>query len=314
MLNKKRLFDILSTRRGNNSTGENYIIKKHIDCIRGMQIDNYGNRYLVLADDTGFINPVLFTSHTDTVHNPKYHKKIQKVTYDIFSEEVYLENPGKVGATCLGSDCGTGIEIMLCMIESGMSGYYAFFRDEEIGGVGSSHFVNNPPIDLDKIDICISFDRKGIDSIITYQNMSRCCSDKFVDSLALQLGELNYKGDTTGSFTDSANFTDYISECTNLSVGYYNQHTPSEYQDVAFLESLIIKLCTIDYSKLIVSRDCTKHEDLFSYGSLDIGYGNNLADMSYDELSEWIYNNTTDAADLLYSYINPDEDLDQYLT
>ena len=50
----------------------------------------------------------------------------------------------------------------------------------------------------------------------------------------LKFKEEIWKTDTGGSFTDTANYTDIIPECTNLSCGYYNAHTQSEYQITHF--------------------------------------------------------------------------------
>lgn len=59
-----------------------------------------------------------------------------------------------------------------------------------------------------------------------------------------------WKTDTGGSFTDTANYTDIIPECTNLSVGYYNAHTQSEYQDFAFLDCFIKGLIEVNWEQL----------------------------------------------------------------
>ena len=42
-----------------------------------------------------------------------------------------------------------------------------------------------------------------------------------------------------GIYTDSASFIEDIPECTNVSVGYFNEHTGKEKQNITFL----IKLC-----------------------------------------------------------------------
>jgi hypothetical protein len=69
--------------------------------------------------------------------------------------------------------------------------------------------------------------------------------------------EENWQTDTGGSFTDTANYTDVggpdgngIPECTNLSCGYYNAHTQSEYQDYAFLEIFLEGLIATPWETL----------------------------------------------------------------
>lgn len=90
--------------------------------------------------------------------------------------------------------------------------------------------------------VAISFDRKNVGSIITFQSSTRCCSENFSQDLSDILSpHLNANGyptltsDDGGSFTDSYNYIKIIPECTNLSVGYFSQHTSSEIQDVDFM-------------------------------------------------------------------------------
>lgn len=81
-------------------------------------------------------------------------------------------------------------------------------------------------------------------------------------SLAAILGG-DYKLDDTGTFTDTANYTDLVGECTNISVGYYDQHTSLEVQDIQFAEALLDVLISSDFSTLVVERKA---------GDLDLDY------------------------------------------
>jgi hypothetical protein len=60
--------------------------------------------------------------------------------------------------------------------------------------------------------------------------------------------------DNTGVFTDSANLTRIVAECTNLSVGYTAQHGDDEWQDVTFLQQLAAQLVTVAWDDLPVMR------------------------------------------------------------
>jgi len=65
------------------------------------------------------------------------------------------------------------------------------------------------------------------------------CSDQ--EDIIVDFGTVEeyYPGlDDGGVYTDSAEFVDIIEECTNLSVGYFSEHTTSEKQDIDFLELL----------------------------------------------------------------------------
>ena len=71
------------------------------------------------------------------------------------------------------------------------------------------------------------------------------------------------KPDATGVFTDTANYEALIPECTNISVGYYKQHTGSEMQDYAFASRLLKALIMADWSKLVIERDPAKEKEYF---------------------------------------------------
>ena len=49
---------------------------------------------------------------------------------------------------------------------------------------------------------------------------------------------------------------DIIDECTNISCGYFNEHTVSEKQDIEFLELLSIACTKIDWETLPIERSC----------------------------------------------------------
>jgi hypothetical protein len=81
--------------------------------------------------------------------------------------------------------------------------------------------------------------------------------------LAKQLNlktNLFYKIDETGVYTDSAEFVDYIPECTNLSVGYLNEHTTRESQDLYHLNKLALASIGVDWEKLPTKRDASRKE------------------------------------------------------
>jgi hypothetical protein len=54
-----------------------------------------------------------------------------------------------------------------------------------------------------------------------------------------------------GVWTDSANYTDMVGECTNLSIGYFSQHSYLECQDPQFLKELLKCLVALDTEALL---------------------------------------------------------------
>ena len=120
------------------------------------------------------------------------------------------------------------------------------------------------------LDTVLSFDRRATDSVITYQSSTRCCSDAFADALArqLNLSGMKYRKDEGGVYTDSAEFVDIIPECTNLSVGYYKEHTVNESQNIKHLEKLAEACLKVDWENLPTKRDPSKTEyKSYNYGA-----------------------------------------------
>jgi hypothetical protein len=109
------------------------------------------------------------------------------------------------------------------------------------------------------VDRAIAFDRAGYHNVITKQSGGRCCSDEFALALSEALTNeeftLAFTPCDTGVFTDTANLIDIVSECTNVSCGYFSQHGDREKQDVEFLQILASRIVAIDWDALPVKRE-----------------------------------------------------------
>lgn len=247
------LYRALRSRRPDGSRAEARFAA-WVACTAGAtMIDTAGNIHVDMRNDD---NPerTLFTSHTDTVHKDGGTNQIR---LDATDPERILWRAEK--GYCLGADDGSGVALMMHMINAGVPGYYIFFRGEECGGVGSTSLAACQPKLLQEFDRCISFDRADQHDVITHQGGERCCSDVFAMALSDALLDddmtLVFAPSDSGVFTDSANFTRLIPECTNLSVGYKHQHGDDEYQDVTFLRRLAKQLVQVQWEQLPTSRD-----------------------------------------------------------
>lgn len=202
-------------------------------------IDEHGNWHVWIPYGQDYTGPiVMWTSHCDTADRTPTNVNF------VWKDGFVMTD----GLSILGADDKTGVTIMCMMIRAGVPGHYVFFAGEEVGCIGSTALAKE--CQEDGYDCCISFDRKGYDSIITHQCSRRTASDEWASELASRIkavdDSLNYKPDNTGVFTDSRSFADKVSECTNISVGYFGQHTNSEKQDIGFAYDLciaMIKLC-----------------------------------------------------------------------
>ena len=211
-----------------------------------LKTDAWGNYYYKVG-----INPTtLFTCHLDN-----YCEKKEKVNHVIDGNLIKTD-----GTTILGADNKAGVCVLLYLIEKNVPGLYYFFIGEEPlltnGLFGSSELLSGSPNLLRKFKRAVAFDRKAYGSVITRQMAQYCCSDDFADALCSEFSSkgLAMKKDETGYYTDTGNFIEVIPECTNISIGVFNEHHNTEYVDISYVERVAKVASTIDWESLPTSR------------------------------------------------------------
>lgn len=213
-------------------------------------VDGAGNLHI---DNRIAGSKTLFIAHVDTVHKEVGANKIRKTATHWYAD----------GAP-LGADDGAGVAMLMHLIHADVKGYYIFSQGEECGGIGAKHIATHHTDLLAQFDRAIAFDRRGIDSVISHQGMGRCASDVFCEALANDLNAfddtLMYSPDDTGVYTDTAEFTDIIPECTNISVGYYSEHGDQENLDIVHFEALSKAVLKVVWDSLPTDRDPTVPE------------------------------------------------------
>jgi hypothetical protein len=231
---------LLTYRRPHNSEGEKQYIIDFIMPLKPHIITdkNEPMAFIVYVGNSD----IMFTSHTDTVHNRQVPDVFQKVE---FKNGVWSKNDKQP----LGADDAAGNWLMFNMIHAGVPGIYAFFRGEERGGIGSTYCAKTQFQLFDGVKAAIAFDRRGTQSIITHQGAGRGCSDEFANSLA-DILKMGHRCDDTGIYTDTAEFFDFVPNCTNVSVGYEDEHSPKETLRKGYIEALRNALIAADWSKL----------------------------------------------------------------
>jgi acetylornithine deacetylase/succinyl-diaminopimelate desuccinylase-like protein len=254
----KKLMEMLTYCRVHNSTTELEFINKYLSGFgKESWVDTFGNIHVCVGNGD---SKTLFSCHIDTVHTIE---GTQKLNFDPTTGHIFLADSTKYGyGNCLGADDGAGIWLMLEMIKSRIPGYYIFHRDEESGGIGSKWLADNFGDVLRAFDRAIAFDRKGRTDIINVQRSNRCCSDEFVKALAKEMEDNGVENMSAarGTFTDTASYTGLIPECTNISVGYYYQHSAQEVLDITFLEKLRKAVLKIDWESLPTVREAKKND------------------------------------------------------
>jgi hypothetical protein len=225
---------------------ESIIVKElmyHDILPKDLKQDDHGNYFYEIGESR-----TIFASHLDTVSS-----KHEPVTHVLDGEIIRTD-----GTTTLGADDKAGVAILIWMMKHKIPGTYYFFVGEEVGCIGSGLAAKYGEF-KGKYDRIISFDRRGTDSIITHQSWSRCCSDAFADAFCSELNkaglDLKYIKDDGGVYTDSAEFVDLIPECTNVSVGYYKEHTFTEHQDMRHLVNLCTACLGVDWENLPTKRN-----------------------------------------------------------
>lgn len=246
--------------------------------------DQFGNLYHQIGDNPSTI----FTCHLDTA---SYNKV--KVNH-VIKENIISTD----GTSILGADDKAGLVVLLALIEKEIPGLYYFFLGEERGCIGSRKVADlHSKFKLEHITKVVSFDRRGYDSVITHQMSGRCCSNTFAEELSSKLNEksgklygksFKYSPDPTGIYTDSAQFINIYAECTNISVGYHNEHTHSETQDIEHLEKLCQVVTLIDWESLPIDRN-PSNKDYFDddteYG-IGYSYGYNKYTDGYGDIDD----------------------------
>jgi len=207
--------------------------------------DTCGNIHI---DQRGSRDPSrsLFVAHTDTVHRVGGKNRVVKT-----------DKKWSASGAPLGADDGAGVALLMHMIAHGVSGYYIFTQGEEVGGIGAGWLAENMQPLLRQFDRAIAFDRRATYSVITHQGCGRCASDAFGEELSDRLNKAGmlFATDDTGVYTDTAEFVEFIPECTNISTGYDMEHTPNETLDMDHFMDLCRVVIKLQWDTLPVVRD-----------------------------------------------------------
>lgn len=189
----------------------------------------------------------MFVAHTDTVCDV-LSEDVQLIVYKcekqenscVVSDESESYLLQRQTESILGADDRSGVFIIVNEWLKGNKINFALTSDEEIGAIGASELEEShifiEKIAEHKIGSFIEFDRKGYSDIIEY-----CASDLTTE---IQKVLTTYKP-VGGVFTDLDKLANIVSG-VNLSVGYFNAHSKSEYQDLGHLEYLCSKIVELE--------------------------------------------------------------------
>lgn len=159
----------------------------------------------------------------------------------------------------LGADDKNGIWVALKCLRHFDNIKCAFFREEEVGCVGSSL------ADMKFFDDCrfvLQADRRNGNDFITNASWTELCSEEFINDSGYRL--FGYK-EADGMLTDVLTLKEngLKVSCANISCGYYNPHTDKEVTNWSELQNCLAFV-------IYIITNCTKvypHEEKY-LGSL----------------------------------------------
>ena len=183
---------------------------------------HFGAKYIYVEGEC----PVALVAHLDTV----YQKTPQQVFHDA-SKKVIWSPEG------IGGDDRAGVYSIIKILQNGYRPSILLCCDEECGALGADNLVEDFPVPLASIKFIIELDRRGKQDAVYYD----CDNTDFEDFIT------NHGFKTAfGSFSDISIIAPaWHIAAVNLSVGYYNEHSASEYWCYHDTHITIKKVCKI---------------------------------------------------------------------
>ena len=208
----KKCFKLLQLRQHFNWIPEREVMSYLLNWNRKLNMDEYGNLYL--------INPgtPLLCAHMDTVQKEDDVAKLHTLRLKDWII--------KANDAIIGWDDKCWIAIAMELYEKLWNKVSLLFtRQEEVWMIWAGKFCEKHSDLIKQCTYCLVFDRRNPWDIIWYNN--EYCSKEFENEIHRLTKEFGYKP-TTWFASDTKHIAQYIN-WVNLSVGYYNPHTKTEY-------------------------------------------------------------------------------------
>ena len=240
MIDEKLLIEVLGWQSESRKESEqiiptlnNYLDKINLNGEFIIEEDTHGNIYITKGKAD--LYPCI-VSHLDQVHKFADNKKIIKNDDYLIA----LNGAKQIGT---GGDDLVGVFICLELLQSIDIIKIAFFVQEEIGCIGSN------ACDLDFFEDCMFIgqaDRKGNSDFINFSNGVKLFDEEFSTFIAPILLKYNYK-EEYGIATDAGALSKrgVNIACFNISSGYYNAHTNTEYVCISEVDTCYNVICNI---------------------------------------------------------------------
>lgn len=229
-----------------------FSVRTDKDTIKNFQetLENNDIPYELIGNNIVHFEPTkegypMFVAHTDTVCKST-DEDVELIMFEAETESPCMDSVStavlqRKDEAILGADDRAGVFIILNeWINKGNKINFILTSDEEIGAIGASELeestVFTEKCTSHRVSAFIEFDRKGYSDIIEY------CSSDLTNEIMRILP--TYKS-AMGVFTDLDKIGSVVSG-VNLSVGYFNAHSKSEFLDLGHLEYLVGKISDIE--------------------------------------------------------------------
>lgn len=240
-----RLLDVLSIQSVSNDQFRMfaYIVRQLQDIPNVRYYLDEGNLYIQRGRADTY--PCM-VAHMDTVHDI-----VEDLHPLVFNGMVTGFNRVAMEQTGIGGDDKVGIYIALECLREFDNMKVAFFRDEEVGCIGS--YLSDVGFFKD-CRFVLQCDRRGNSDFIVDASGVALSSTHFQDDVFPLIKSYGY-GFAKGMMTDVMALKESGIGCSmaNISCGYYNPHTAQEYVDIFDVENClemcktIITYCTETY-------------------------------------------------------------------
>ena len=187
---------------------------------------NYKEKEIIATEDYIYAKgniPILLVAHCDIVHK----QAPELIVHD--RKQRILWSP-----TGIGGDDRCGVYALLKICEQ-VKPYILFTTEEEKGGLGVRKFTQEIK-DL-PVNFIVEIDRKGNEEVVFYK-----CGNNDFQNYIMSFGFNKEYGSYSDVSTLSTHYD--IAGC-NVSAGYYNQHTTTEFIYMVHLENTIEKVLQI---------------------------------------------------------------------
>ena len=183
--------------------------------------DKYGNIYVTKGKADLYPTMVC---HIDTVHDINLNAQVQRI-----GNKMYAFDSQTMTQYGIGGDDKVGIYITLQLLEHFENFKAVFFKDEEVGCVGSKQADFSF---FDDSTIVLQCDRKGYNDFVNQIGFQELFDKTLEDDISAILKHYKRKV-TSGGMTDVQKIAENNPvQVANMSCGYYNPHTNEEYIDI----------------------------------------------------------------------------------